>query len=113
MAWRAAHTDKVRGYWRAYYYRNRDDVVVGRKRRKSELRQWLREYKASLVCAACGESRPATLDVHHADPSEKELSIGDVTACGWSRRKVLDEIAKCEVLCANCHRKRHWVEVAT
>jgi hypothetical protein len=100
--------EKVRGYWRAYYYRNREEVAAGRRRRKLDLRRWLREYKTSLVCTDCGETHPAALDFHHTDASEKELSIGEVTAYGWSRRKVLAEIAKCEVLCANCHRKRHW-----
>ena len=107
-AWRAANADKVRGYWRAYYYRNREEVAEGRRRRKADLRAWLRMYKASLVCATCGENHPAALDFHHSDPSEKELSIGEATGYGWARAKLLDEIAKCEVLCANCHRKRHW-----
>jgi hypothetical protein len=107
--WRAANADKVRGYWRSYYYRNRDEVAASRRRRKDELRRWLRDYKASLVCVMCGERHPATLDFHHTGDAAKELSIGDVAAAGWSRRKVLAEIAKCEVLCANCHRKRHWL----
>jgi len=107
--WRAANIDKVRGYWRAYYYRNREEVAAGRRRRKSDLRRWLRAYKTSLVCARCGEDHPATLDFHHTDPAEKELSIGDSVRNGWSLRKLLREISKCRVLCANCHRKEHWV----
>ena len=108
-AWREANIDKVRGYWRAYYYRNRELVGAGRKRRKIEMREWLREYKATLVCATCGENHPAALDFHHANAAEKDRSVGEATAYGWSKRKLLEEIAKCEILCANCHRKRHWV----
>jgi hypothetical protein len=49
------------------------------------------EYKKTLRCADCGQSHPATLDFHHLDPAK-------------------EEIAKCVVLCANCHRIRHWNE---
>jgi hypothetical protein len=51
---------------------------------------------------------PATLDFHHTNPAEKERSIGDIGKYGWSREKTQAEIAKSVILCANCHRKRHW-----
>jgi hypothetical protein len=107
-AWRAANVDKVRGYWRAYYYRNRDRLAAERRCRRAAVRQWLREYKQALACAACGEAHPATLDFHHTDAANKEFTIGDATNHRWSKRRLLEEIAKCEILCANCHRKRHW-----
>jgi hypothetical protein len=100
--------DRVRGYWRAWYYRNREAVCVSRRKRKADLRAWLAQYKAGLMCAGCGETHPATLDFHHTDATTKERTLGDAVRAMWSRRKVLAEIAKCEVLCANCHRKRHW-----
>jgi len=109
-AWRQAHADKVREYWRTWYYRNRESVAVARKRRKTDVRTWLRDYKATLACVDCGEAHPATLDFHHTNPAEKERSLGDIGKYGWSVQKVQDEIAKCVILCANCHRKRHWVE---
>ena len=106
-AWREANADKVRGYWRAWYNRNRLAVALGRTRRKTEVRRFVQEYKAALACLDCGESHPATLDFHHIDPAEKERSLGDIGKYGWSRKKTLAEIAKCVILCANCHRKRH------
>jgi hypothetical protein len=107
-AWREANADKVRGYWRAWYYRNRAAVGVARRRRKLDVREFIQAYKAALACVDCGESHVATLDFHHLDPSEKERSLGDIGKYGWSRTKALAEIAKCVILCANCHRKRHW-----
>jgi hypothetical protein len=107
-AWREANADKVRGYWRAWYYRNRDAVGVARRRRKLDVRQLIQDYKAALACVDCGEAHPATLDFHHVDPKEKERSLGDIAKYEWSRAKALAEIAKCVILCANCHRKRHW-----
>jgi len=107
-AWRAANADKVRGYWRAWYARNRAAVGLARRRRKAEVRHFIQAHKAALRCVDCGENHPATLDFHHTNPAEKERSLGDIGKYGWSRTKVLAEIAKCVVLCANCHRKRHW-----
>ncbi|MBV9545757.1 MAG: hypothetical protein JOY61_15405 [Chloroflexi bacterium] len=109
-AWRAENAEKVRGYWRASYYRNRQRLAAERRRRKADVRQWLREYKQGLTCATCGERHPATLDFHHTEAADKEFSIGDAANYKWSRSRLLDEIAKCEILCANCHRKRHWTE---
>jgi hypothetical protein len=112
-AWRQANSDKVRGYWRTWYCRNRAAVGEGRRRRKADLRQFLQDYKATLACVDCGERHPATLDFHHLDPAQKERSLGDIGKQGWSRKKALAEIAKCVTLCANCHRKRHWTVVTS
>src|ERR1041384_3006314 len=107
-AWRQAHADKVRDYWRTWYHRNRQSVAVGRKRRKLDVRRFIHEYTAALDCVDCGENHPATLDFHHLDRTDKERSLGDIGKYGWSRKKALAEIEKCVIPCANCHRKRHW-----
>ena len=56
-------------------------------------------------CMYCGEKHPACLDFHHRDRTTKEGHIGEFRKFGLQR--VLAEIAKCDVLCANCHRKHH------
>ena len=56
-------------------------------------------------CVKCGEQDVACLDFHHRDPLEKEGHIGEFRKFGIKR--LLAEIAKCDVLCANCHRKYH------
>ena len=65
----------------------------------------LLEYKQTHPCVCCGESEAVCLDFHHTDPSTKEFGI----ACGLQRSwaKILKEIKKCVVVCANCHRKVH------
>lgn len=45
------------------------------------------------------------LDFHHLNPSEKDLEVSLLTR--YSTKRVKDEIRKCVVLCANCHRKLH------
>ena len=61
----------------------------------------LREAKAS-GCVRCGEAEVRTLGFHHVDPGSKEFTIGrSVMVAGPDRLRA--EIAKCVVLCANCH----------
>jgi hypothetical protein len=58
------------------------------------------EFFHPHVCVDCGEDDPLVLEFDHR--SEKLLRASE-TAAG---RPVLDEIAKCDVVCANCHRRR-------
>jgi len=94
--------------WRAWYRRNARRKAGWEARRREELRTWIRTIKVGRGCARCGENAPECLHFHHRDPSEKDLEIGAVITAGWGKQRILDEIAKCDVLCANCHFKHHW-----
>jgi hypothetical protein len=48
------------------------------------------------------------LDFHHRDEDFKEHKICDMVHRGFTLAKILAEIAKCDVLCANCHRRFHY-----
>ena len=90
-----------------YYRRNTKQEIKRVATRKAKLRDWLNEYRKSTSCSVCGESDPACLDFHHTNPKEKEFSLGDTKASGFSKKRLLNEIQKCVVVCANCHRKAH------
>lgn len=85
-------------------YRERDRL------RKSGMQLWLLEYKSKLKCIKCGENHPAALTFHHRDPSVKEIGISRAISNRASKKKIIEEIEKCDVLCANCHLKLHFVE---
>lgn len=92
------------------YYCGTGQVEMNTKRqaaKRGKLRGWFLELKESLKCIRCDESRHWVLDFHHRDPTEKEASVSRVLR-GGSKQRVLDEIAKCDVLCANCHRDEHY-----
>ncbi len=94
-------------YDRNYYQRNREAIVADRTQRRREVAEWFSAVKTTFSCVRCGEDDPACLDFHHRDPNEKDEALGRASTHGWSKARILKEISKCVVLCANCHRKLH------
>jgi hypothetical protein len=103
--------DEIKEYNRLYYKRNREKLLKKQaeknKRFAESRRKWLVDYKRKLKCVRCDESHPATLTFHHKNDSEKSFEIGNSIKLGVSLKRILAEIEKCDVLCANCHAKEH------
>lgn len=66
-------------------------------------REWYTAYKKTLKCSICNESDPRCLDFHHRDKTTKLFNVGHYYT--RSKANILKEIAKCDILCSNCHRK--------
>jgi hypothetical protein len=63
----------------------------------------------NVPCAECGGTFPPyVMDFHHRDPAEKEFNIG--TNVMKNLDSLLAEIAKCDVVCANCHRVLEYTD---
>lgn len=78
------------------------------KERKAKERKQRRtqcaEIRRERGCQDCG-TKEGTLDFHHIDPTTKSFNIAQESSShAWAR--ILEEIAKCEVLCHRCHLKR-------
>lgn len=102
--------EKQKLYQRAHYKRKTEYYKEKAHERKLKLLEWYREYKSTLKCTKCPEDHPACLDFHHLDPKEKDRNIIQMVRAGVSLEKILKEIAKCIVICSNCHRKIHAAE---
>ncbi len=112
-AWREANPDKVRASRRRWYNKNTEHAKSHVNKRRREIRAWFQIYKIEqhLKCNQCGEDHVAALDFHHRDRKTKEGNITSlIDQRGFSKERILAELAKCDVLCANCHRKLHWKE---
>jgi hypothetical protein len=96
-----------REYMREWYRKNKAKHIAYVRNRDEKIKTWLKEYKKSLQCEVCGENHPACLEFHHTNPSEKKFSIGRMKDY-MSWKSLNAEIAKCRILCANCHRKEHY-----
>jgi 5-methylcytosine-specific restriction endonuclease McrA len=77
-----------------------------RKLRRLELRKKMLDFLSCRNCLICGEADPVVLEFDHIDPSQKDfsISVGIVKVFSWER--ILEEINKCQILCANCHRRK-------
>lgn len=76
--------------------------------RYADLRAWLDAYKLEHGCVECGyKEHPAALEFDHLPGKDKTLNISVmIVVGGFSKGRILEEIAKCELVCANCHRVR-------
>jgi hypothetical protein len=86
-------------YWRTSH--GREKMLA----RLKENRDWLSAVKLERGCADCGyKAHPAALHFDHLPGAGKAFNIGHLS--GRSRASLESEIAKCEVVCANCHAIR-------
>lgn len=90
--WRRSHPAENRKRWESAF---------------AKKRQILMDARAG-GCIKCGEKHSWCLDFHHRAGTDKLGNIGEFRR--FAIPKLLAEIAKCDVLCANCHRKHHGDE---
>src|SRR6516165_482936 len=99
-----------RNYRLKYHHRRmEDDEYRQRYRgyamaRYDRMRKIVQDFKSGKACVKCGENHPACLVFHHRDPSTKLFNIGNYNKAA---KAIHEEIAKYDLLCANCHLKLH------
>ena len=71
-----------------------------------KLRSITNDIKTKYGCCVCFEKTPCCLDFHHLDGDTKDNIVSNLVALK-NKVKLIEEINKCCVLCANCHRKYH------
>jgi hypothetical protein len=94
-------------YKKEHYAANRQLYIDRAQKRKQQLALertvYLIEYFRTHPCVDCGEADPVVLEFDHL--RDKLFSVGmHLTRRSW--QDILDEIEKCQVVCANCHRRR-------
>jgi len=88
------------------YSDRRESNIKNVIRRRKEIRLKAIECLGGK-CMKCGYNKyPEVLEFHHKDPSQKDFNVSKKGHCrSWERVK--QEIGKCDLLCANCHRELH------
>ena len=100
--------EKRNAYQRKYYRNHKDKhlalIYKNRERYRKEIREYIVSLKDESCCLLCNEDEPCCLSFHHL--RDKKFKIADLST-GYSLQSFKEEIAKCVILCENCHRKVH------
>jgi hypothetical protein len=98
-----------RVYSRAHYQRNKVKHYIRRAEHQREYRLRNRQFLALILsdasCIDCGERDPIVLEFDHVS-GKKRYDISKMIHIGAAIASVEDELAKCVVRCANCHRRK-------
>ncbi|TMC71628.1 MAG: hypothetical protein E6J13_07185 [Chloroflexi bacterium] len=95
-------------YKRAWYERNRERHIAHVREARdqtgdeNQLRMW--QYLAQHPCVECGERDPVVLQFDHL--RDKRENVASMCIAGFAWSTILEEMAKCQVLCANCHTRK-------
>jgi len=87
-----------------YYYWNKEKRDATKEEHRQKRKEWYHDLKRSRGCKLCSEDEPVCLEFHHTDDN-KNANVGSLATGGYAKETVLKEIQKCDLLCANCHRK--------
>lgn len=87
------------------------DTLDRQRDRRNKNRRYIIEYKKSSLCADCGLDYPYwILEFDHLG---EELKVANISSMvnDYTLEQVKSEIAKCDVVCANCHKHRTWMRL--
>lgn len=96
-------------YWNKRYYENHEHYRNSHNGSREKLREQnarkVYEYLTNHSCLVCGEADPVVLEFDHRNRNDKIESVS-VMIRNSSWKRIKSEIQKCDVLCANCHRRK-------
>lgn len=101
-------------YDKTYYEKRYTNIDNAQKRRdlkhsiNMRNRRFIYNYLVTHPCINCGESDPIVLEFDHLDGADKKFNISE--AHERSLDSIKNEISKCRILCANCHRRRTAIQ---
>lgn len=74
--------------------------------RQQEISDFIDSLKVG-PCLDCGDTHPPyCMDFDHRPDEIKSFGISEARNRGYSKERIIAEVAKCDLLCAICHRKR-------
>lgn len=74
--------------------------------RREVVRQFVCEYLSNHPCVDCGEDDIVVLDFDHVRGKKTRGVSQMVQSAGYTLKRIAEEIEKCDIRCANCHRRR-------
>lgn len=99
---RLCKNNHQKSWYRGASSEQKERVYKRNKSLRIDYAKKLFEYLKKNPCVMCGESNPIVLEFDHLRDKTSEIST--MVRCSYSWERILEEIEKCQVLCANCHR---------
>lgn len=93
----------------AWFQKNKEELIRKQKDKRNHKKKFIEQYKIdNSICLDCGISYPPhILDFDHL--GDKDFQIGGTGSKDRTLEDIVKEIAKCEIVCSNCHRHRTWM----
>lgn len=102
-----------RAYAELHYQQNKAEYMrraaEGKRRAKADIHAFLTDYLRDHPCVDCGEDDPVVLEFDHRPGERKRFDIGNFRNGGYGLASVQTEVSKCDVRCANCHRRMTYI----
>ena len=94
-----------REWYATHKNRQKETVRRSRKENREKAQHFIYHYLSNQICADCGEYDYAVLTFDNVI-GKKKMEVSRMDNEGYSIEAIMDEISKCEVVCANCHMRR-------
>jgi len=95
------------GYDVAWYEANKARRKAKVKTDRLAFVEWLDSLKEGKPCIDCGRRYSTyVMEWDHLPDVVKTLVLADARRAAFSKKRILAELEKCELVCANCHRER-------
>lgn len=105
---KSCRKEESRNYYKNNKEKQKEQIYNAKLKRIEENRFFVFNYLSNNACVDCGETDPRVLEFDHQ--RDKEQNVSYLIAQGYSRSKIKQEIDKCEVRCANCHRRKTAID---
>ncbi|OGI71053.1 hypothetical protein A3B84_02525 [Candidatus Nomurabacteria bacterium RIFCSPHIGHO2_02_FULL_35_13] len=93
-----------------HYNKNKEYYLEKTHKRNARIRletfDYIKHHLLENPCIDCGESDITVLEFDHNGKAPKFKAVSSVIRHGYPLQKIKEEIGKCDVRCANCHRKK-------
>ena len=100
----------TKAYFKQYYKKNKQKIIerslIRNAKIQAENQGKACEYLHLHPCVDCGGPDIVVLDFDHRDPKQKNDTIQAMIHSSYSWKTIMKGIKKCDVRCANCHRRR-------
>lgn len=107
---RRAHCQDCQSRWFKHHYKSKKQYYISRNKvnnaaQRINTQKMIYDHLLTNPCVDCGETNPIVLDFDHVK-DKKSFNVSTAVKRGLLWKKIMNEIAKCEVRCSNCHRMK-------